>query len=139
MYTQINSFYPTSNPNPLTKEFIVEPQLKRPFIKFNEQKGFLMIKGNSMEVKEEFFLPVLALIEEHLKHNNKLTCYFFFKCFNQETTNVLFKVFQTLENHKQLGHKITINWFSDFENENMIETGIGFADLFDLKFNIQPV
>ena len=74
-----------------------------------------MIKGNSIEVKEEFFLPVLTLIEEHLKHSNKLTCYLFFKTFNQATSNVLFKIFKTLEIHKQLlGHKITINWFSDY-------------------------
>lgn len=69
----------------------------------------------------------------------KLTCYFYFKEYNLPTIKALFQLFKTLGEHHTLGKKITVNWFADWHNSEMIQTGIDYAEMYGLKINILPI
>ena len=135
-----NTYHLSNQTTYTPKEIIIEPKQRSPFIKFNGEKGILMIKGNAIEKDvHTHILSLIVMANEFLKSNEKLTCYFFFKDFNPSTCKALFDLFKHLKRHRNNGKKININWFADYHNTEMIETGIDYSDLFDLKFNIQPV
>lgn len=119
---------------------LIEPQETTPFVKFKKEQGLLLIKGKSLEDNAmDFYSPIVSMVDHHLSESDKFTCYFYFKEFNLATTKSLFQLFKTLSEHHLLGKKITINWFADWHNNEMIQTGIDYSELYGLKMNILPI
>lgn len=118
----------------------IEPQKRTPFVKFKRDQGLLLIKGTSIEKNAmDFYGPLVTIVDSYLSEEEKLTCYFYFKEFNLATAKSLFQLFKTLGEYHLLEKKITINWFADWHNNEMIQTGIDFSELYGLKMHILPI
>lgn len=130
----------TYNKEAELENLIIEPQPITPFVKFKSDQGLLLIKGKSMsEDALDFYAPIVTIVDNYLNQAEKLTCYLYFKEFNLATAKSLFHLFKTLSEHHILGKRITINWFADWHNNEMLQTGIDYADIYDLKINILPI
>lgn len=128
----------TTAPRTLRNEYIVFPGKGIPFIKFDGLKGSLTINGTATDTDvASKLIPLTTLVDEYLQTHDRLTCNFLFKDFNTSTCKMLFKLFKKLQGHKRNNKSITINWLVDFDQDEMIDTGLDFAEIYDLTFNVQ--
>lgn len=133
-------FFLNYNTNRDLEHMQVASQEDMPLVKFNREKGLLLIKGKSLsENATEFYDPLITIVDNYLCQEEKITCYFYFKAFNLSTTKSLFQLFKTLGEYHLLGSKITVHWFADWHNSEMIQTGIDYAEMYGIKVHILPI
>lgn len=112
-----------------------------PEILFDYTKRLLLIKGESYpENTSEFFNPVFKWIDDYLaEKTDKLTTvnielYYF----NSSSSKVLMNFFEVLDNASEQGHKITVNWIYEEEDEDSLEFGEEFAeDMNHIEFKLE--
>jgi len=116
----------------------VEGDFKHPEIVFDAEKGLLELKGNSIpERAEDFYTPILEWIKNYLQS----------PC---ETTTLNLKliylnsgskryILDLLEMIKSGGNNVTINWYYEEDDEDMLEMGESYKELVDLPINFIPV
>lgn len=120
--------------------FTVNADQQTPFIKFDSTEGVLLIKGNSTrEDAWEFYQPLLHTIRKHFLTQGHLSCYLFLKEFNLQTVRVLFSLFGQIATQQAKGKKVTIHWFSIWHQQEMIDTGMDFSDLYDLDLKVMLI
>lgn len=118
-----------------SKDMIIEPTAKTPFIKYSEDEEVLMIKGNSTEMDmQHFYYPVISKFKSYMETNRSFKVYFFLKDMNTSTAKVLFDLFKYVNLKKNLGTKVEIAWGTEHSNEEMLQTGKDFAELYGLTF-----
>ena len=105
-----------------------------PYLLFDPEEGKLVIEGRSSpENSLEFYTPVI----DQLKSNQASEFVIDFKLeyFNTSTSKCLFIIFQHLGEMNANGSKVTVNWYADEDDYDLIETGEDFEEMTDLKFN----
>ena len=114
---------------------------KTPDVKFEAEQGHLEIKGRSIpENSIEFYNDLLAWIENYgasPKENTVLDMKL--EYFNTSSSKCILDVFKKLETISKSGHKVTINWFYEEDDEDMLEAGEDYDAIIDLPFTMKPL
>lgn len=55
--------------------------------------------------------------------------------FNTSSAKTFFEIFKRLSYLNKNGHKVTVNWYAEENDEDLIETGEDFEELTSLNFN----
>lgn len=112
-----------------------------PEISFDYNGRLLVIKGESYpENTSEFFNPVFKWLDDYLAEDSQdpTTVNIELYYFNSSSSKVLMNFFEVLDNAGERGHKITVNWIYEEEDEDSLEFGEEFAeDMNHIQFNLE--
>jgi hypothetical protein len=123
------------------EKIFLEPTRVTPLISFDPETGLLEMKGRSSpENSIQFYQPVIDALEEYSENGNgDLIANFAFEYFNTSSSKCLFDVFKNLNKISDAGRDLTINWFYEEGDEDMMEAGEDYSDLLDLNFNFMEI
>ncbi len=109
-----------------------------PKIILDRDKPLFEISGKSLpEDVSSFFTPVLEWIENYQKDplpETKLDIRLSY--FNTASSKLLLDIFMLLEEIKEDGNQVEINWYYPHYDEEMKEAGIEYSEMVELTFNI---
>jgi len=120
------------------ENLIIKATRKTPAVNFNATSGLLELSGRSTpENTEEVFLPMIQWLEQYLKNPAEetvlQTCV---EYYNNPSLRQLQKILKHLENHSAQGNRCLVKWIYEQDDEDMIETGKEYSELFKLPFEM---
>lgn len=119
------------------EKVFIEPTRTTPLIKFDPDEGLLEMKGRSSpENSIQFYQRILENLDQFADSTmDELTANIAFEYFNTSSSKCLFDVFKRLSKIETKGKRITINWYYEEGDDDMMEAGEDYSDLLDLDFN----
>jgi hypothetical protein len=114
---------------------IIEATGDTPLVNFNVQTNTFVIAEKSLPANAvEFYDAVIAWIHEYLKNPNDNT-FFDFKLdyFNTSSSKQIARLLKVIQDSGKK-NKITIRWFYEEDDTDMLESGMLYAKLIDLNF-----
>ena len=119
------------------EKVFIEPTRTTPLINFDPEEGILEMKGRSSpENSIRFYQRVLDNLDEYaVSGGSGFTANIAFEYFNTSSSKCLFDVFKRLSKIEESGKKISINWYYEEGDDDMMEAGEDYSDLLDLDFN----
>ncbi|MEP1033263.1 DUF1987 domain-containing protein [Ekhidna sp.] len=119
------------------EKVFIEPTRTTPLINFDPDEGILEMKGRSSpENSIQFYQRVLDNLDEFIASGGpEFTTNIAFEYFNTSSSKCLFDIFKRLSKIENSGKKITINWYYEEGDDDMMEAGEDYSDLLDLDFN----
>jgi len=123
------------------EKVFIEPTRTTPMVKFDPDKGLLEMKGRSSpENSIQFYQKVLDNLEEFaLSGGDEFTANIAFEYFNTSSSKCLFDVFKRISKIESSGKTISINWYYEEGDDDMMEAGEDYSDLLDLDFNFHEI
>ena len=119
-----------------------EPTRVTPLIHFDPDEGILEIKGRSSpENSVQFYQSLIDALDTFAAEPTApgLTANIAFEYFNTSSSKCLFDVFKKMSRIEDNGAYLTINWFYEEDDEDMMEAGEDYSDLLDLEFNFLEI
>ncbi|MDW3192555.1 MAG: DUF1987 domain-containing protein [Cytophagales bacterium] len=123
-------------------KIFIEPTRVTPLINFDPDHGLLEIKGRSSpENSVQFYQGLIDALDNFAKEDeiSGLTANIAFEYFNTSSSKCLFDVFKKMTKIEDAGGELTINWFYEEDDEDMMEAGEDYSDLLDLEFNFLEI
>ncbi len=122
-------------------KIFIEPTRVTPLINFDPDAGLLEIKGRSSpENSVQFYQSLIDALENFAQEDGpELTANIAFEYFNTSSSKCLFDVFKKMTKIEAAGGELTINWFYEEDDEDMMEAGEDYSDLLDLEFNFLEI
>jgi len=118
----------------------IEETKATPCISFDKDKHILEIKGRSYPGStKEFYAPVFSWLDNYLKQltDEQVTVNLEIIYFNSTSSKVLMDLLSILDNEINNGKNISVNWFYEEDNDDMLEFGEELQeDLEVLKMNM---
>ena len=123
------------------ENLIIKGEYKIPDIQFDVEKGVLEISGKSIPDRaEEFYKPIIEWIDNYLQHPCEETTFNFkLVYFNTGTERFIFSIFKKLESLHKSENKITVSWYHEEEDEDMMDIGADYQDRVDIPINLVAV
>lgn len=122
------------------EDLVIEASKYTPEIRFDCTNNILEIKGESYpENITDFYTPVFAWLEQFIDglRDQGVTVNLELVYFNSSSSKVLMDFFDMLETAARQGKSITINWYYDEGDEDLLEFGEDFKyDLKSVQFNL---
>lgn len=112
-----------------------------PRVDFNAETGILEIEGESYhEYTMEFFQPIFDWLSKYLAEPNRtITLNFKMSYFNTSSSRRFLEILTMLEDYQETKKgKVTVNWYYEESDIDMLESGEEYADDVDLEFNLIP-
>ena len=119
------------------EKLIVRPTRITPLIYFDPNRGLLELRGKSSpENSIQFYSTLIRDLEEFGRNGKKnLIANFKFEYFNTSSSKCLFDIFRKLNIVRENGFELSINWYYEEDDEDMLEAGEDYADLLGIDFN----
>lgn len=119
---------------------IIESGAETPEIVLDKKTNTFLFKGKSLpENPILFYKPVLSWLDEYLNDPNPETLVnFMMVYFNTSSSKILLDILKRLEQIKQSGHNVVINWRFREDDEDMLEAGEIYAERVAVPFNLIP-
>jgi hypothetical protein len=119
------------------EDYSINATKATPAINFNSQTGILSINGRSIpEDSVSFFEPLQNIIRQYLENslpNNTINIRLDY--LNSSSTACLLGI---LRDYEKLNKSVTtiVNWQYESEDEDILNIGLNFSEIIDLKFNM---
>lgn len=121
---------------------IIDDTIKTPSISFNYEAGKLEMKGKSIpENSLEFYRPVFEWLDSY-NHSPRPETDMVIKLeyFNTSSSKCLLDILRRLESLQLSGKsKVTINWFYETDDEDMMEAGEDYQALVKVPFQLKSM
>lgn len=125
------------------EDITIEGTPKTPEVRFNAADGKLLIKGRSIpENSVEFYKPLLDWIEqygEEGQNSSPTEVDMQLEYFNTSSSKCILDVFKKLEEVKNGGKEININWYYEEDDEDMLEAGEDYQAIINIPFKMVEV
>ncbi len=127
--------------NNFMEKIFIEPTRVTPLVNFDPDEGLLEIKGRSSpENSILFYQKIIDGLDEIADSDlDSFQANFSYEYFNTSSSKCLFDVFKRLGKIEESGKNLTINWYYEEDDEDMMEAGEDYADLLDLEFNFMEI
>jgi hypothetical protein len=107
-----------------------------PGVILDKDKGIFQLSGKACpENMEEFYEPIFRWLDEYAQNPNPQTI---FKVkliyYNTASSKALLKILQKLENIYKNGNKVSVKWYYDEDDEELLIAGEDYAELIKLPF-----
>jgi len=108
-----------------------------PEVLFDYKRQVLSLRGvSSPEKTTDFYQPIFELIPQIAQlPQPSLHVELQLVHFNSSSAKALFQLLQTTETHFLSDH-LSINWYCDEDDDDMIEAAEDFSDMLDININI---
>jgi len=123
------------------EKIFIEPTRVTPLVNFDPDEGLLEIKGRSSpENSILVYQKIIDNLDQYIQSDlTDFKANFSFEYFNTSSSKCLFDVFKRLSRIEESGKGLTINWYYEEDDEDMMEAGEDYADLLDLEFNFLEI
>ncbi|WP_338790657.1 DUF1987 domain-containing protein (plasmid) [Bernardetia sp. Wsw4-3y2] len=121
------------------ENFQIEGENYIPTVNFNPEEGVLEISGESYhEYTIEFFQPIFEWLNKYLEEEGRtFTFNFRMTYFNTSSSRRFLEIFDLLEDYnKSKGGNVTVNWYYEKDDVDMLESGEEYAEDVDIGFNL---
>lgn len=117
---------------------IIESSSKTPKVVFDAEKGELLLEGRSIpENSLEFYIPLMEWLDAYSQEVNTDTIvHMKLEYFNTSSSKCILDFFRKLETISKRGNKISINWYYEEDDEDMMEAGEDYDAIVGLPFAI---
>lgn len=117
----------------------VDKAIKTPLISFDFDKGEFKIEGVSVpENTVEFYNPIVYALQEYVENPKDKTVFDIkLEYFNTSTSVILLNIFRILSSLNE--DVLTINWYYEEEDLEMLEAGEDYGNMVNAAFNIIAV
>lgn len=122
----------------MNKRFILKPTVISPCVLLDHSNKTLEIKGRSVFLPDfQFYNTVFKELKIFFENKNgALKVNIFFEYLSTHTTQGLFKLLKKLHSYQTTENvPITINWYYEDGDEDILEKGEAFKELLGLQFN----
>jgi len=111
---------------------------KLPALSLDAGSGVLELKGKSIpERTAEFYDPILAWIDEYIQDpQEETTLNIKLEYCNSSSTRYLMDILERLERLSKGGEKVTINWYYEEDDEDMLELGRSYSVPLSIPINM---
>ena len=111
---------------------------KTPTVEFSAENGVLLLKGRSIpENSIEFYKPLINWIENYsASAPSETVLNVQLEYFNTSSSKCLLDIFKRLE---RVGNPVTINWYFEEDDEDMLEAGEDYDAIIDIPFKMIEV
>ena len=119
------------------EDYRINATKSTPAINFNSQTGIFSINGRSIpEDSVSFFEPLQNIVRQYLENslpNNTINIRLDY--LNSSSTACLLGI---LRDYEKLNKSVTtiVNWQYESEDEDILNIGLNFSEIIDLKFNM---
>ncbi|MDD2277465.1 MAG: DUF1987 domain-containing protein [Bacteroidales bacterium] len=115
-----------------------------PEVIFNKEIGVFSITGKSLpEDVKEFYSPLIKWVLEYAESPNPETVLIIkMDYFNTASSKMLLEIFEKFKDMQEAGHKVSIDWYYQEDDEDMQDAGEDYADIVEVPFNFikyQPI
>ncbi|MFB6259052.1 MAG: DUF1987 domain-containing protein [Flavobacteriales bacterium] len=120
----------------------IEGTAKTPEVEFKADEGKMKIKGRSIpENSIEFYKPLIDWIDQYSNEGPDQTTEVNMQLeyFNTSSSKCILDVFKKLEEAKKNGKDITVNWYYEEDDEDMLEAGEDYQAIIDIPFKMIEV
>jgi len=119
----------------------IEGTPKTPTIRFDGSKGLIEVKGRSIpENSIEFYKPLVEWLEAYATEAKPQTqVNIQLEYFNTSSSKCILDVFKKLEAIYKVNQGVTINWFYDEDDEDMLEAGQDYESIIRVPFKMIEV
>jgi hypothetical protein len=120
---------------------IIEGTPKTPSVNFDSASGILQLKGRSIpENSIEFYKPLVEWLDEYAaKPQSKTAVNIQLEYFNTSSSKCLLDLFKKLEGMHKNGNDITIKWYYEEDDEDMLEAGEDYQSIINIPFKMIEV
>ncbi len=120
---------------------IIEGTPKTPSVNFDSTSGILHLKGRSIpENSIEFYKPLVEWLDEYaVKPQSKTAVNIQLEYFNTSSSKCLLDLFKKLEGMHKSGNDITIKWYYEEDDEDMLEAGEDYQSIINIPFKMIEV
>ncbi len=119
------------------KEVKIDGTAKTPSIHFKED-GQLHLKGRSIpENSIEFYKPLVDWLDEYGQNpQGKTEVHVQLEYFNTSSSKCILDLFKKLESISKQGHDVTIKWYYEEDDEDMLEAGEDYQSIISVPFEM---
>ncbi len=115
-----------------------------PEVIFDKDNAIFSITGKSLpEDVKEFYNPLIKWVEEYSESPNPETILKVkMDYFNTASSKMLLEIFEKFKDMLDAGHKVSIDWYYQEDDEDMQDAGEDYADIVEVPFNFikyQPI
>ena len=114
----------------------LEGTAKTPTVSFNAANGQLQIKGRSIpENSIEFYKPLVDWLEAYRgapAANTQVDIQL--EYFNTSSSKCILDVFKKLETLNEGSSSVTVNWYYEEDDEDMLEAGEDYSAIINMPF-----
>jgi len=123
------------------ESIFIEGTPKTPNIKFDHDKGSLLLKGRSIpENSIEFYKPLVDWLDAYLSSPKpKTVCDVQLEYFNTSSSKCLLDLFKKMELMSNGGNEVIINWYYEEDDEDMLEAGEDYQSIINVPFKMIEV
>lgn len=116
----------------------IEGTAKTPTVKFDASSGVMEIKGRSIpENSIEFYKPLVDWLDEYSNSaNEKTEVNVQLEYFNTSSSKCILDVFKKLETINKGKSAVTINWYYEEDDEDMLEAGEDYQSIIRVPFEM---
>lgn len=116
----------------------IEGTPKTPTVNMNPETGVVGIKGRSIpENSIEFYKPIVDWLEEYSKSPQpKTVVNVQLEYFNTSSSKCILDVFKKFEALKNDNNEVTINWYYEEDDEDMLEAGEDYESIIKVPFKM---
>lgn len=108
-----------------------------PFVAVASDKGKIVIRGKSSpEAAVKFYFPIIADVKRIFeKYKGKVVVDLSLEYFNTSSSKCIFDLLRTLKRlESNASVQVSVNWFYESGDDDMLETGEDFAEVLDIPF-----
>lgn len=120
------------------KTLVIKGRDDSPEVTLDKENKIFKFSGKSLpEDVGDFYAPILEWLEEYAKDPLEITTIDIkLLYFNTATSKLILDIFMLLEEMKEAGNKVIINWHYPEYDEEMKEAGIEYSEMVELDFKL---
>ncbi|MDR2962483.1 MAG: DUF1987 domain-containing protein [Bacteroidales bacterium] len=109
-----------------------------PTIQCNAQSGTITIKGRSIqEDASNFYQPIIEWLTEYSRNpQQKTVLNMELEYFNTSSSKSFLSMFKLLEQAATHGSEVSVNWYYEAEDYDMLESGENYQSIVKLPFQM---
>jgi hypothetical protein len=120
-------------------DLYIEKTNNTPLIKFVASTGIFTIEGRSIpEDPTAFYSKLYSCLVEYYKSPQPITeFHFIMEYINSGSSKALLDIFRYIKEQYDLGHQCIIYWYSEEDDESILELGQHYQFTFKLPFEFK--